>query len=31
QHFSLALVSQSTQPIGVDSKLLAPPLLSGEE
>ncbi|WP_244230792.1 LysM peptidoglycan-binding domain-containing protein [Vibrio ouci] len=31
QHFSLALVSESTQPIGVDSKLIAPPQLSGVE
>lgn len=31
QHFSLALISQSTQPIGVNSKLIAPPQLSGVE
>jgi nucleoid-associated protein YgaU len=31
QHFSLALVSQSTQPIGIDAQLIAPPQLSGVE
>ncbi len=31
QYFSLALVSESTQPIGVDSPLIAPPRLSEVE